>query len=260
MNPRMVSSRAPKSGFTLIELLVVIAIIAILAAILFPVFAQAREKARAISCISNLKQLGLGMVQYAQDYDEKNPYVFGNNGHPDTSWCTLTMPYVKSAGVFACPDDTFSRGTTNRDSNGNLIPGQAPQISSYSLTLPWGDWNGDYGASNSALASLTSPSSTIFLSERWNGYHFINVGWAQDNWCNDGEYLATAAKGHTGGSNYLFCDNHAKFMRYEQTVQQQGSEKPANDPSYPNWLPQCPQSLTNNTPSKYFGMWTTKQE
>lgn len=102
-----------RGGFTLIELLVVIAIIAILAAILFPVFAKAREKARQIACISNLKQLALAVTQYTQDNDEQFPQ--GNNWHNDTrltdgnylqGWKVQVQPYVKSEGVFLCPDDS----------------------------------------------------------------------------------------------------------------------------------------------------------
>ena len=99
----------------MIELLVVIAIIAIFAAILFPVFATAREKARQTSCASNLKQLGLGFVQYTQDYDEQFPcgVVPGytgwaastNNGPEGCGWASQIYPYVKSTGVYACPDD-----------------------------------------------------------------------------------------------------------------------------------------------------------
>src|SRR5215813_6702511 len=98
-------TRTTRSAFTLIELLVVIAIIAILAAILFPVFAQAREKARAASCLSNMKQLGLSFAMYSQDYDEKNPnginwYYPGGNG-----WAGQVYPYVKDIKIYLCPDD-----------------------------------------------------------------------------------------------------------------------------------------------------------
>src|SRR5579872_7481927 len=81
-----------RSGFTLIELLVVIAIIAILAAILFPVFAQAREKARAITCLSNLKQIGLACTMYTQDYDETLPFAWSAQG----GWYNLLQPYIKN--------------------------------------------------------------------------------------------------------------------------------------------------------------------
>jgi len=101
------SQRRSRWGFTLIELLVVIAIIAILAAILFPVFARARENARRASCQSNLKQIGLGVLMYAQDYDEK--YPFSDWWAPATpkpqGWANRVQPYLKSIGVFGCPSD-----------------------------------------------------------------------------------------------------------------------------------------------------------
>ncbi|MBW3635184.1 MAG: DUF1559 domain-containing protein, partial [Armatimonadetes bacterium] len=97
-----------KKGFTLIELLVVIAIIAILAAILFPVFGRARENARRSSCQSNLKQIGLGWLQYAQDYDERVLPVnqTGNNfAAPRAGWFSIVQPYMKSSQVMTCPSD-----------------------------------------------------------------------------------------------------------------------------------------------------------
>ena len=105
-----------RKGFTLIELLVVIAIIAILAAILFPVFAQARENARQASCMSNLNQIGLAMLQYTQDYDEHFPICWqrglGNqswgNGSA-LSWAASTQPYIKSIQVLKCPDDAYAK-------------------------------------------------------------------------------------------------------------------------------------------------------
>src|SRR5579875_1263967 len=94
-----------RRGFTLIELLVVIAIIAILAAILFPVFAQAREKARQISCLSNLKQIGTGISMYVQDYDETFFQLPYTTDPPHlTAWSDLVQPYIKNTAVFTCPD------------------------------------------------------------------------------------------------------------------------------------------------------------
>jgi prepilin-type N-terminal cleavage/methylation domain-containing protein len=114
---RHTNTRA-RTGFTLIELLIVIAIIAILAAILFPVFAQARERARASSCLSNMKQMGLGLMQYTQDHDETMPPAYYYNtcspnaapsGGYDASgiiqWSGLVQPYVKSTQIFVCPSD-----------------------------------------------------------------------------------------------------------------------------------------------------------
>lgn len=96
-----------QSGFTLIELLVVIAIVATLAAILFPVFARARENARRASCASNLKQIGLGIMQYTQDYDERMPQRRMTN--QDDWYRSLIFPYVKSTGLFRCPSNPLKR-------------------------------------------------------------------------------------------------------------------------------------------------------
>ena len=108
-----------KKGFTLIELLVVIAIIAILAAILFPVFARARENARRASCQSNLKQIGLGLMQYTQDYDEKYMSQPGTGvGQTNTTWSTTVQPYLKSTQIFMCPSGVqtpITAGPTGQD-------------------------------------------------------------------------------------------------------------------------------------------------
>ncbi|HSV73273.1 MAG TPA: prepilin-type N-terminal cleavage/methylation domain-containing protein [Chthonomonadales bacterium] len=92
-----------RPGFTLIELLVVIAIIAILAAILFPVFAQARAKARSVSCLSNLKQLGTAQMMYVQDYDET--FAFGLDSNWHDSWALTSQPYIRNTGIIRCPND-----------------------------------------------------------------------------------------------------------------------------------------------------------
>src|SRR4051794_22783043 len=102
--------RSPRRGFTLIELLVVIAIIAILASILFPVFAQARAAARKTSCMSNENQIGKAIMMYSQDYDEVYPYSV-----PDTWWLCWPVqlqPYIKNVGVFVCPEDWVARDPT----------------------------------------------------------------------------------------------------------------------------------------------------
>jgi len=138
-------------GFTLIELLVVIAIIAILAAILFPVFAKVREKARQTSCLSNEKQLGLGLMQYAQDNNETEPMP-SNGNSPQwwaCGWASAIYPYVKSTGVFKCPDDGTSA--------------TAPYVPvSYAFNL---NLVGTYGWDSGMLSVQKAPASTVALCE-----------------------------------------------------------------------------------------------
>src|SRR5947208_8279690 len=106
--------RRMRVAFTLIELLVVIAIIAILAAILFPVFAQARERARMSACVSNMRQIGTGLMMYVQDYDETYPYLLFHGGDSTLKaqtycWRNAIQPYLKNVDVYGCPSNPFSR-------------------------------------------------------------------------------------------------------------------------------------------------------
>lgn len=174
--------RTVRSGFTLIELLVVIAIIAILAAILFPVFAQAREKARGISCLSNTKQLGMAVLMYVQDYDENFPVGFSAiSWTGDDLWNQKVLPYIKNVNVFMCPDDKTG-----------LIElfGDWPQYEiSYAANGSYGPWccapnwnsgfqlQGPMGVSNNSTwldgdhlsdAAVTQPAGTILISEKHN--------------------------------------------------------------------------------------------
>jgi len=136
------------SAFTLIELLVVIAIIAILAAILFPVFATAREKARQTACLSNLKQIGLGYVQYEQDYDETVPSGTNNWGWGE-GWAGQVYPYVKSSGVFLCPDDVVPTDVVSYGVNANMV----------------GYQTGGTGAIPAIISKMTAPTNTVLLFE-----------------------------------------------------------------------------------------------
>ena len=150
------SIRKSASGFTLIELLVVIAIIAILAAILFPVFAQAREKARQASCISNNKQVGLAMLQYVQDYDEQyrigRNVTSGNaNALPGRAWAGAIYPYSKSGQLLKCPDD----GTPT-------IASTATQPTGYPVSLVY---NYNIPVTGAAIAGMNAPASTVLLAE-----------------------------------------------------------------------------------------------
>lgn len=168
------AQRSAFSGFTLIELLVVIAIIAILAAILFPVFAQAREKARQTSCLSNVRQIGMGTAQYVQDYDERFPSAWGN---PAGTWADLTEPYMKAGiGPGRAWDD--NRGLLHCASDANAAKG-----TSYATNaLIAGAFTSDGTpplADSQSLAAIDRPADVVWAAESnhfWNGTVFDGVG------------------------------------------------------------------------------------
>ena len=234
------STRRSKIGFTLIELLVVIAIIAILAAILFPVFQKVRENARRASCQSNEKQLGLGFTQYTQDADEKfptNPAV-GNLGQ---GWASQIYPYVKATGVFQCPDDS-----TRSQTKGTIT--SYPVSYSVNLNLTRSDASSGPRDPHlgQSIASQVSPAKTVLLAECQGIYGPFTItpelGGANDvvssvtngggggavypfspNNNGSGGDLVTGNMGgvtanakvgrHTEGSDYLFLDGHVKWLR-----------------------------------------------
>ena len=204
-----------KAAFTLIELLVVIAIIAILAAILFPVFAQAREKARATSCLSNMKQINLGMIQYMQDYDEAFPnrlvgYPNSDKNYPlqeQWTWRRALVPYTKSVAVFVCPSNPFSNipsgavaGNTDKP-DGFFVSyacNRAATCKDGGDTEPY------------TLAGTEKPASAIAFVE-------FTMQWAEytpDSGYHDNSLYA----GHQGQTNLAFVDGHVKGMRPTQTI------------------------------------------
>jgi len=210
-----------RSGFTLIELLVVIAIIAILAAILFPVFAKAREKARQSSCLSNIKQIGLGFLQYAQDYDEKHVLAFqfpdawdGTRIYPN-----LLAPYIKNNQIWTCPSRSGAGGDPAYTMGYYAHYGIACRFfirarganASGCSPAPRGD--------GIALAEMVSPAQEPLVAEA--SYYQVQQANppATDSWgsyrtaiFNAGNgYWYYAAYPHNEGRNIVFADGHAKW-------------------------------------------------
>ena len=215
--------RPARQGFTLIELLVVIAIIAILAAILFPVFGRARENARRSSCQSNLKQIGLGFLQYTQDYDEKFP-LLRNNGAPDNSGgdgyggpFAAMQPYLKSPQLLQCPSET-----TAPQSATSATPGYTDY--NYNLLLGYNPAPVDRNR-GLAIATLTQSALTVLAADA--------VGDYADSWesgcggttaCAAPGGLAVTRSEHTGApqrhletQNFLFTDGHVKAIKGANT-------------------------------------------
>lgn len=178
-----------RRGFTLIELLVVIAIIAILAAILFPVFARAREKARQASCLSNVKQLCLAILQYTQDYDESLPM---SRSHQQGGWRGYdyaVAPYVKNTQIFKCPSHTAAVGTV-----------------SYGDTCSNGYSAMQYNVARS-IGDITKPAEMKLLM--CANSSFWHIPWQiSPSGCHDGPWVFR----HNDGTNIGFVDGHSKWL------------------------------------------------
>ncbi len=230
-----------KRGFTLIELLVVIAIIAILAAILFPVFAKAREKARQTSCLSNERQLATAILSYTQDYDERIPFgycrtgvsVTGSTGQATVTndrigWRLNVQPYCKNTQLFECPSLDFNKNQHPLWLDAYDV--RAGLMRSYAGTHWWAQGGVNYtsldangnpqvccsGNAGRKLAEITRPGSIIMMMEsRWEhpdlGTWMIDDRvWWLDN--NKGSFTS-----HNGICNWAFVDGHAKAMKPVRT-------------------------------------------
>lgn len=207
--------RLRHNGFTLIELLVVIAIIAILAAILFPVFAQAREKARATQCLSNMKQVGTALMMYIQDYDETNPPA--NDGNEDfnnparvavrPNFLGVLTPYTKNKGIYACPSVPAVTSPAN----------QVPTKDSETSYL------GNAVVMQRSIAVIPAPADIVYVQELFNkrGMAFLRPGYNATAknyfywhfWRDNTTKAENYTNLHMEGGNVLYCDGHAKHKK-----------------------------------------------
>jgi prepilin-type N-terminal cleavage/methylation domain-containing protein/prepilin-type processing-associated H-X9-DG protein len=202
-----------RRAFTLIELLAVIAIIAILASILFPVFARARDNARRAACLSNSKQIGLGLQQYTQDYDERLPLYFYLT--PSfRGWNEMLQPYLKSTQIFTCP-------------SASKIKNCDPAVVTAALGSGSYGYNGQYLGSGPSIATIQKTAETIVITEITGIVH-VNYSYPPTTWgysrtvaqmssCYGaagkiGEGFSTR---HFDGNNLVFADGHAKWMKKE---------------------------------------------
>jgi len=282
-----------KRGFTLIELLVVIAIIAILAAILFPVFAQAREKARQTVCLSNTKQIGLGLTMYVNDYDETFPRMDDCIAPRTLPWlptavgCTgpygqrinhykwqyWIYPYVKNIDIFFCP--SRQRDQTQWQQNGEIFNGYALNLSVTGSTNTYPNWASSGAFRNSFLgggmAGVSTPAGTMLVMEHWfpGVWSYVTPGaqiqtaypmatrevWQRALKLNNGlGAVDKKAAPHSDGFNLTYVDGHSKWFSVDSFLGQCPPRAQYSVSSEPNPYPGG-MTWTIASPPVWTGEW-----
>ena len=270
-NKAFTGRKSAFGGFTLIELLVVIAIISILAAILFPVFAQAREKARQSACLSNLKQVGIAILQYNQDFDENYPVSFyqapdGTFSASKTtvSWPRIVQPYLKNTQVYRCPTDASESG--NVPGTGDTATTRYPVSYAYNYFL--GGNFSPTGIEGSTLPATVKATQTVMLIDgaslpqmnvdpaKWrqklavspataatpdtknrSPWLLVHAGTSLVN--TSADYGAPLAR-HQERVNVLWADGHAKLLKTESFYHVPGqAEDPRRPAGYSPWWSPC---------------------
>ena len=248
MSPSPTYSK-PRYAFTLIELLVVIAVIALLAALIFPVFSKARENGRAVSCLSNLKQIGASLTLYLQDYDETYPMERlpdwthvasgctsqGPNSYPEDAlqgsainWKRAILPYIKNYAVFQCPSNGYAWATGGfnvapGDETNFLYPPAERIANSYAYNGSFFHeavptcWYGEAIVRPRYAAEIDSPSTLILLLESRMNYPDLGTWFIPERGPNGG--AEGPFQSHNGSCNWLFADQHAKRLKLAATCQ-----------------------------------------
>ena len=213
-----------RSGFTLIELLIVIAIISLLAAILFPVFGRARENARRSSCQSNMKQIGLGILQYLQDNDEQFPLIGDPSASPCSSpWQERIQPYLKSKGLFHDPSSMSANvvacsNPSDRVFNHYMANGTRYAVGngtafSYPRPMDEADWYaGGSSLRSTHIAVVTEPSRVLLVAEYNGTANYANINSVS---ASPGGFSLT---NHLTTTNFLFTDGHVKSIKPTATI------------------------------------------